>query len=135
MTMKKTTTKKTAPTAAPTAKKTAAPTAAPTAKKTAAPTAAPKGKAKKTAAPTAAPKGKAKKTAAPTAPTAPTPRHTKKGEALELLKKGVSLETLMTKFGWQRHTVRGFISILGKTQAIESAAVEGVRTYKISGGK
>jgi Protein of unknown function (DUF3489) len=114
-------------------------TATATAETTATPTApaAPvkgKGKGKTATAPAAPVKGKGK-TAPAATPTAPTPRHTKKGDALELLKKGVSLQTLMDKFGWQRHTVRGFISVLGKTHAIESAMVEGARTYKISGGK
>jgi predicted transcriptional regulator len=51
---------------------------------------------------------------------------------MALLAKGVTLETLMNTFGWQRHTVRGFISILGKTHKIESTSVEGARTYKIA---
>jgi hypothetical protein len=89
-----------------------------------------KGKKGKTAPVAPAPK---KKTAP--APVAPVARQTKKGDALELLKTGVSLETLMTQFGWQRHTVRGFISILGRTHKIESTSVEGVRAYKIAGGK
>jgi hypothetical protein len=108
-----------------------------TAPKAATKKAAPKGKAAKAAptkaAPTKAAPAKAAK-AAP-APTAPTPRTTKKGEAIELLKKGIALDDLMTRFGWQRHTVRGFMSILGKTHTIESTSVEGVRTYKIAGGK
>jgi len=29
-------------------------------------------------------------------------------------RNGVSLDTLMKKFSWQRHTVHGFISILGR---------------------
>ena len=87
--------------------------------------------AKKTAKATPAPKATPKKTATP-APTTPTPRTTKKGEAIELLKKGISLDALMTRFGWQRHTVRGFMSILGKTHQIESTSVEGVRTYRIA---
>ena len=73
-------------------------------------------------------KGKAKP--AVKAATGPTARHTKKGEAIAMLKRGVTLETLMKTFGWQRHTVRGFISILGKTHKIESTSVEGNRTYK-----
>ena len=92
-----------------------------------------KGKGKKVATPAAkgktTPAAKGKKVATPTA------RTTKKGDAIELLRKGISLEKLMDKFGWQRHTVRGFISVLGKTHKIESTSVDGARTYKISGGK
>ncbi len=102
-----------------------------TAKKTA--TAPTKGKAKKTA-----PKATAKGKTAPTvkgkakATTTPTARSTKKGEAIELLRKGITLDKLMDKFGWQRHTVRGFMSILGKTHKVESTVVDGARTYKIT---
>jgi hypothetical protein len=115
-------------TTAPKAKK--APKAKATAKKTAKATV--KGKAKKTA-----PKATAKGKTAPTkgkakATTTPTARTTKKGDAIELLRKGISLEKLMDKFGWQRHTVRGFISVLGKTHKIESTMVDGARTYKIT---
>jgi predicted transcriptional regulator len=53
-------------------------------------------------------------------------------------KSGASLEELMAALGWQKHSVRGFIAILGKTLHIESFRTEqGVRTYKTSqaGGK
>jgi hypothetical protein len=56
-------------------------------------------------------------------------------EAVKLLSRagGVSLDELMKKFGWQAHSVRGFISILASKHGfkIESSKVDGVRTYKI----
>jgi hypothetical protein len=39
----------------------------------------------------------------------------------------------MKAFGWQAHSVRGFMSILGSKHGIkvESSKVDGVRTYRI----
>jgi hypothetical protein len=39
----------------------------------------------------------------------------------------------MKKFGWQAHSVRGFISVLASKHGfkIESTKVDGVRTYRI----
>ncbi len=48
--------------------------------------------------------------------------------------KGVTLAQVMATTGWQRHTVRGFVSILGRQggHAIESSKnTAGERTYKI----
>lgn len=46
---------------------------------------------------------------------------------------GASLEELMVALDWQKHSLRGFISTLGKTMTIESFKTEqGVRTYKTS---
>jgi hypothetical protein len=51
-------------------------------------------------------------------------------------KNGASLEELMAALGWQKHSVRGFIAILGKTAKIESFRTEqGVRTYKTAQGR
>ena len=58
----------------------------------------------------------------------------KKDQVLALIsrKNGASLDEIMTATGWQRHTVRGFIAILGKKGTkIESFKSEaGARTYK-----
>lgn len=35
-------------------------------------------------------------------------------------------------FRWQSHSVRGMISILGKTHKVESSKVDGARTYWIT---
>ena len=51
-------------------------------------------------------------------------------------KNGASLEELMAALGWQKHSVRGFISILGRTITIESFRTEqGGRTYKTPQGR
>ena len=45
---------------------------------------------------------------------------------------GAKLPEIMDKMGWQAHTVRGFISVLGKTHKVESTKTEkGVRIYRI----
>ena len=58
----------------------------------------------------------------------------KKDQVLALIsqKNGATLEEIMTAAGWQKHTVRGFIAILGKKgTTIESTKSEaGARTYK-----
>jgi len=79
---------------------------------------------------------KAKATKAPKpAKAAKEPKSTtKKDQVLALIsrKNGASLEEIMTATGWQKHTVRGFIAILGKKGTkIESFKSEaGARTYK-----
>jgi len=59
---------------------------------------------------------------------------TKKDQVLALIsrKNGATLEEIMTATDWQKHTVRGFIAILGKKGTkIESFKSEaGARTYK-----
>ena len=48
--------------------------------------------------------------------------------------KGATLVEIMQATGWQKHTVRGFVSILGSKggQRIESSKnASGERTYKI----
>ena len=84
-------------------------------------------KAKKTAK-TAKP---VKKTAKPVAE-----RSNKKAEVIAMMKraKGVTLAEIMDATGWQKHTVRGFVSILGSKGAdtIESSKnSDGERTYGI----
>src|SRR5579862_3755227 len=61
----------------------------------------------------------------------------KKAEVVALMKrsKGATLAEIMTATGWQAHTVRGFVSILGSKggEKIESAKNEaGERTYRIA---
>ena len=79
---------------------------------------------------------KAKATKAPKpAKAAKEPKGTsKKGQVLALIsrKNGATLDEIMTATGWQKHTVRGFIAILGKKGTkIESFKSEaGARTYK-----
>ena len=49
--------------------------------------------------------------------------------------RGATLAEIMQATGWQKHTVRGFVSILGSKggQSIESSKnVAGERTYKIA---
>jgi hypothetical protein len=67
--------------------------------------------------------------------TTPTPARegSKKAQALEMLKRGTTREELQTAFGWLPHTTRGFLSILGKAQAIEvTKGEDGVRTYRLA---
>ena len=63
-------------------------------------------------------------------------RTNKKAEVIAMMKraKGASLPEIMKATGWQPHTVRGVVSILGskgweKIESSKSAA--GERTYKI----
>jgi hypothetical protein len=49
--------------------------------------------------------------------------------------KGATLDEIMKTTGWQRHTVRGFVSILGSKggEKIDSSKnASGERTYKIA---
>ncbi len=64
-------------------------------------------------------------------------RSNKKAEVIALMKraKGVTLAEIMETTGWQKHTVRGFVSILGskggeKVESSKNAA--GDRTYRIA---
>jgi Protein of unknown function (DUF3489) len=64
-------------------------------------------------------------------------RSNKKAEVIEMMKraKGATLAEIMEATGWQKHTVRGFVSILGSKggQSVESSKnASGERTYKIS---
>jgi hypothetical protein len=63
-------------------------------------------------------------------------RTNKKAQIIGMLKraKGATLNEIVEATGWQRHTVRGFVSILGSKggEAIESSKnTAGERTYRI----
>src|SRR5579872_2288218 len=64
-------------------------------------------------------------------------RSNKKAEVITMMRraKGVTLAEIMEETGWQAHTVRGFVSILGSKggEKIESSKnATGDRTYKIA---
>jgi hypothetical protein len=93
--------------------------------------------------PVAPAKGKAKKS--PTKPSRPArakkgateSRSNKKAEVIAMMKraKGVTLAEIVDATGWQKHTVRGFVSILGSKggQKIESSKnAAGERSYRIA---
>ena len=87
-------------------------------------------------------KGKAKKSATKSprrarAQKGATERSNKKAEAIALMKraKGVTLAEIVETTGWQKHTVRGFVSILGSKggEKIESSKnASGERSYHIA---
>ena len=63
-------------------------------------------------------------------------RTNKKAEVIAMMKraKGATLAEIMATTGWQAHTVRGFVSILGSKggETIESSKnASGERTYRI----
>jgi hypothetical protein len=62
------------------------------------------------------------------------PGPTKKDQVIALIgrKHGASIDEIMTATGWQRHTIRGFVSILNKGGAkiASSKSEAGARTYK-----
>lgn len=65
-----------------------------------------------------------------------TDRTNKKAEVVAMMKRarGARLAEIMKATGWQAHTVRGFVSILGSKggEKIESSkSADGERTYKI----
>jgi hypothetical protein len=64
-------------------------------------------------------------------------RTNKKAEVIALMKraKGATLAEIVEATGWQSHTIRGFVSILGSKggEKIESSkSADGERTYKIA---
>jgi hypothetical protein len=66
-----------------------------------------------------------------------TERSNKQAEVIAMMKraKGATLAEIMEATGWQAHTVRGFVSILGskggeKNESSKNAA--GERTYRIA---
>lgn len=70
-----------------------------------------------------------------TKPAEDTPKITKKAIVEQLLKsdQGATIEDLCKKTGWQKHTVRGHLSILKKAGAeIISERIDGVRRYRIA---
>ena len=95
-------------------------------------TAKPKGARKPKKAKPAKKAGRAKKAAGKPK----TDRTNKKAEVIAMMKraKGATLAEIMKATGWQPHTVRGFVSILGSKggEKIESSKnAAGERTYKI----
>ena len=64
-------------------------------------------------------------------------RSNKKAEVIAMMKcaKGATLAEIIAATGWQKHTVRGFVSILGSKggQKIESSKnAAGERSYRIA---
>lgn len=64
-------------------------------------------------------------------------RSNKKAEVVTMMKRanGATLAEIMESTGWQAHTVRGFVSILGSKggEKVESSKnAKGARTYRIS---
>jgi hypothetical protein len=63
-------------------------------------------------------------------------RANKKAEVIALMKrpKGATLAEIMKATGWQPHTVRGFVSILGSKggEKVESARNDTERIYRIA---
>ena len=79
----------------------------------------------------------AKKLAAAKKPAQAAERGNKKAEVIAMLKrpKGVTLAEISEATGWLKHTVRGFVSILGSKggHTIESTkSAAGERTYRIT---
>ena len=59
----------------------------------------------------------------------------KKAQVIAMLKRphGAALDTIMSKTGWQAHTTRGFISILGRSERVKSVRNnKGQRVYRIA---
>ena len=78
-----------------------------------------------------------KKTAAAKKPGKASERSNKKADVIAMMMraKGVTLAEIMQVTGWQKHTIRGFVSILGSKggHTIESTKnAGGERTYKIT---
>ena len=78
----------------------------------------------------------AKKTAAAKKPAKSPERSNKKAEVIAMMTraKGATLAEIMEATGWQKHTIRGFVSILGSKggHTIESTKnAAGERSYKI----
>ena len=68
----------------------------------------------------------------------PAERTNNKAEVIAMMKraKGATLAEIVAATGWQAHTVRGFVSILGSNegQKIESSKnAAGERTYRLCG--
>src|SRR5260370_13083963 len=64
-------------------------------------------------------------------------RSNKKAEVIAMMKhaKGATLAQIMEATGWQKHSVRGFVSLLGSKggEKIESSrSTKGERTYRIN---
>ena len=64
-------------------------------------------------------------------------RSNKKAEVIAMMTrpKGATLHEIVSATGWQKHTVRGFVSVLGKkgeAKVESSKNPSGERTYKIA---
>jgi hypothetical protein len=58
---------------------------------------------------------------------------TKKEQLVTMLKKGATVEALTMALGWQPHTLRASISMLGKTGIkVARERADGVTSYKIA---
>src|SRR5262245_26694929 len=93
-------------------------------------------KAAKKKAPATKKRAKAAKKAARGAATAPRPE-SKGAKVLELIgrAKGATFADIVKATGWQKHTIRGFLSIAAKKHAIHIESVKnevGDRVYSIS---
>lgn len=69
------------------------------------------------------------------AATQPAPKLTKKAMVEQILKSdtGATIDDIVKQTSWQKHTVRGHLSILKKAGTeITSERVDGVRRYKMS---
>jgi integrase/recombinase XerD len=81
------------------------------------------------------PRGKKQQGAKKALPKPKAERASKKADVIALMKrsKGATLVEIM-KAGWQAHTVRGFVSILGKKgmKTESSKSADGIRAYKIA---
>jgi hypothetical protein len=96
-----------------------------------------KGATKKKGAPNAKRGAKPKTPAKAPAKKSASERSNKKAEVIALMKraKGVTLAEIVEATGWQKHTIRGFVSILGskggeKVESTKNAA--GERSYHIA---
>ena len=84
-----------------------------------------------------APKKAVKKTIAKRGKAQPlAERSSKKATVIAMMRrpKGVTLPEIISATGWQKHSVRGFVSILGKQGELKiesSKNAAGERTYKI----
>jgi hypothetical protein len=92
---------------------------------------------KKQSPPKAKKSAKAAKPAKAPAKNGASERSNKKAEVIAMMKraKGVTLAEIVEATGWQKHTVRGFVSLLGskggeKIESTKNAA--GERSYRIA---
>jgi Protein of unknown function (DUF3489) len=78
---------------------------------------------------------KSNKTVAPGPPSGES--GSKKAEVIALLRraKGVTLPEIQKLTGWQKHTVRGFVSLLGSNSGLKIISTRndaGERTYRVA---